>query len=37
VGVSVVLYVAQETMGLPGLRKRWLEPSRVVSLLVEVG
>ena len=35
VGIAVVLYVAQETVGLPGLPKAWLEPSRVVALLVE--
>jgi uncharacterized membrane protein YhdT len=35
VGVSVLLYLAQETVGLPGLPKMWLEPSRIVALLVE--
>jgi hypothetical protein len=35
VGVSFVLYVAQETVGLPGLPKMWWEPSRTVSLIVE--
>ncbi len=34
--VSVLLYLAQETVGLPGLPKMWLEPSRIVSLIVEV-
>ena len=33
--LSVVLYLLQETVGLPGLPKAWLEPSRIVSLLVE--
>jgi hypothetical protein len=33
--VSVVLYLVQETIGLPGLQKTWLEPSRLVSLIVE--
>lgn len=33
--LSVVLYVAQETVGLPGLPKMWLEPSRILSLTVE--
>jgi uncharacterized membrane protein YhdT len=32
---SVVLYLAQETVGLPGLPRMWWEPSRIVSLLVE--
>jgi hypothetical protein len=32
---SVVLYLAQETVGLPGLPKNWWEPSRIVSLLLE--
>jgi hypothetical protein len=31
----VVLYVVQETVGLPGLPKTWWEPSRIVSLTVE--
>ncbi len=35
VGIAVVLYLAQETVGLPGLPKAWLEPSRIVALLVE--
>ncbi len=34
--VSIVLYVAQETIGLPGLPKNWLEPSRIVSLVIEI-
>jgi hypothetical protein len=33
--LSFVLYLAQETVGLPGLPKNWGEPSRLVSLLVE--
>jgi hypothetical protein len=33
--VSVTLYVAQETVGLPGLPKMWLEPSRLLALVVE--
>lgn len=33
--VSVALYVGQETVGLPGLPKMWLEPSRLLALLVE--
>jgi hypothetical protein len=36
VGVSVALYVAQESVGLPGLPQNWLEPSRLVSLMFEV-
>lgn len=36
VAVSVLLYVAQETVGPPGLPQAWLEPSRVFSLLVDV-
>jgi hypothetical protein len=35
VGLSVLLYFAQETVGLPGLPKMWLEPSRLLALLVE--
>src|SRR6266568_853930 len=33
--ISFVLYLAQETVGLPGLPKMWWEPSRIVSLIVE--
>jgi hypothetical protein len=33
--ISVTLYIAQETVGLPGLPKMWWEPSRLVALLVE--
>ena len=35
VTTSVVLYLAQETVGLPGLPKAWLEPSRIVALIIE--
>lgn len=34
--ISFILYLVQETIGLPGLPKMWLEKSRIVSLLVEV-
>lgn len=34
-GIAVVFYVAQESIGLPGLPRNWLEPSRLLSLLVE--
>lgn len=34
-GISVLLYLAQETVGLPGLPKMWGEPSRILSLIVE--
>ncbi len=34
-GISVALYLAQETVGLPGLPKAWLEPSRILALIVE--
>lgn len=33
--LSFLLYLAQETVGLPGLPKMWLEPSRIVALVVE--
>ena len=36
VGLSFALYVAQVTVGLPGLPKNWWEPSRLVSVIVEV-
>jgi len=32
---SASLWVAQETIGLPGLPQQWLEPSRIASLAVE--
>ena len=35
VGLSLVLYLAQETVGLPGLPKNWWEPSRIVSLILD--
>ena len=34
-GISLALYLVQETVGLPGLPKMWLEPSRLVSLVLE--
>jgi hypothetical protein len=34
-GLSVVLYLVQETVGLPGLQKTWLEPSRLLALIME--
>lgn len=33
---SFALYVAQETVGLPGLPQTWWEPSRIVSAIIEV-
>jgi hypothetical protein len=33
--LSFVLYLAQETVGLPGLPQMWLEPSRIVALTLE--
>jgi hypothetical protein len=33
---SFALYLVQETVGLPGLPKAWLEPSRLVALLIEL-
>jgi hypothetical protein len=33
--ISVALWIAQETIGLPGLPKMWFEPSRIVSLSIE--
>jgi len=38
IGVSVLsalLWIAQETVGLPDLPQQWFEPSRIVSLIVE--
>jgi len=35
VGLSFVLYLAQETIGLPGLPGNWWEPSRIVALILE--
>ena len=34
--LSVVLYVAQETVGLPGLPRNWWEPSRILSIVLEI-
>jgi uncharacterized membrane protein YhdT len=36
IGISFALYLAQETIGLPGLPQVWLEPSRLLSLLLEI-
>jgi hypothetical protein len=33
--VAIGLYLAQQTIGLPGLPKNWVEPSRIVSLVVQ--
>lgn len=33
-GISVVLYVAQETVGLPGLPGTWWEPTRILLLIL---
>jgi len=33
--VAVGLYLLQQTIGLPGLPKNWVEPSRIVALAVE--
>jgi hypothetical protein len=38
IGVAVlswVLYIVQETVGLPGLSQTWWEPTRLLSLLPE--
>lgn len=37
VGVGVVSYLVQEMVGLPGLPRMWLEPSRIVALVIEAG
>ena len=34
--LSALLWLAQETVGLPGLPQQWSEPSRLVSLLIEI-
>jgi hypothetical protein len=34
---SLVLYVLQETVGLPGLERVWWEPTRILSVLMAVG
>ena len=36
-GTAIALYVAQETVGLPGLPRAWLEPSRLVALGLDLG
>jgi hypothetical protein len=33
--IAVALYLVQQTIGLPGLPKNWVEPSRLVSLAVQ--
>ena len=33
--ISFILWIIQETVGLPGLPKMWFEPSRIVSLIIE--
>ena len=33
--IPALLYLIQETVGLAGLPHMWLEPSRIVSLMVE--
>jgi hypothetical protein len=33
--VALALYVAQESIGLPGLPQNWFEPSRIVSLIFD--
>lgn len=33
--VSLALWLAQETLGLPGLAQSWTEPSRLVAVLIE--
>jgi hypothetical protein len=33
--LSAILWLAQETVGLPGLPQQWLEPSRIAALAVE--
>lgn len=35
--ISFVLWIVQETIGLPGLPKMWFEPSRIVALIIEAG
>jgi len=34
--ISALLWLLQETVGLPGLPQQWFEPSRIVSLLIEL-
>ena len=33
--VAIGLYLAQQTVGLPGLPKNWVEPSRIVALVIQ--
>jgi len=33
--VALALYVTQESVGLPGMPRNWLEPSRIVSLIFD--
>lgn len=33
--VAIGLYLAQQTVGLPGLPKNWVEPSRIVALVTQ--
>lgn len=35
--VSLSLWLAQETVGLPGLPQAWTEPSRLVAVVIEAG
>jgi hypothetical protein len=34
-GAAIVLYLTQQTIGLPGLPHNWTEPSRLVALAVQ--
>lgn len=34
--ISFLLYIAQETIGLPGLPQMWLEKSRIAALIIEI-
>lgn len=34
--ISVLLWLTQETIGLPGFPKMWFEPSRIVALIIEI-
>ena len=34
--LSALLWILQETVGLSGLPQQWLEPSRIVSLIIEI-
>ncbi len=33
--VAIGLYVTQQTLGLPGLPKDWVEPSRIASVMIQ--